>query len=122
MLITEYVIEAAARAAHEVNRAYCIALGDGSQPPWDEAPHWQKQSARSGVVLALSGATPAESHQSRLSEKERDGWVYGPVKDPTIKQHPCMVPYDQLPEAQRAKDTLYLSTVRAISTALGVYP
>jgi hypothetical protein len=30
------VSEAAARAAHEANRAYCLALGDTSQPAWDE--------------------------------------------------------------------------------------
>lgn len=42
-------VDAAARAAHEVNRAYCIALGDTSQPSWDEAPEWQRESAKKGV-------------------------------------------------------------------------
>ena len=32
------IIEACARAAHEANRAYCLALGDTSQPSWDDAP------------------------------------------------------------------------------------
>ena len=30
--MTDQQLEAAARAAHETNRAYCIALGDNSQP------------------------------------------------------------------------------------------
>ncbi len=34
----ERVLEACARSAHEANRAYCIALGDLSQPAWDDAP------------------------------------------------------------------------------------
>ena len=34
----EKKIEACARAAHEANRAYCIAIGDTSQPSWDDAP------------------------------------------------------------------------------------
>ena len=33
-----------------MNRAYCLALGDTSQPAWDEAPDWQQSSARSGVT------------------------------------------------------------------------
>lgn len=27
-----------AQVCHEVNRAYCQALGDDSQPAWDDAP------------------------------------------------------------------------------------
>jgi hypothetical protein len=46
------VMSACARAAHEANRAYCGALGDWSQPSWDAAPQWQKDSARNGVVPA----------------------------------------------------------------------
>src|SRR5438105_262770 len=38
------VVEACARAAHEVNRAYCLALGDASQVAWEDAPEWQRSS------------------------------------------------------------------------------
>jgi hypothetical protein len=31
-------IEEIAKVAHEVNRAYCQALGDFSQPKWEDAP------------------------------------------------------------------------------------
>lgn len=113
-------IEACARAAHEVNRAYCIALGDLSQPGWDEAPDWQKESARNGVRGALAGATPEESHASWLEEKRAAGWVYGEIKDPEKKTHPCVVPYAELPEAQKLKDCLYLLVVNAVGAALDV--
>lgn len=112
----EALLEACARAAHEVNRA----LGDASQSSWDDAPDWQKSSARNGVAGAIAGNTPEQSHQSWLAEKIATGWKYGPVKDPEKKEHPCMVPYDQLPAAQRAKDELFLSTVRAVAFALTV--
>ncbi len=113
------LIEACARAAHEVNRAYCLALGDTSQPSWENAPEWQKSSAINGVDGALSGNTPEQSHECWLKEKAETGWKYGPVKDPGKKEHPCFVPYAQLPESQRAKDDLFLATVRAVSQALG---
>jgi len=114
----DLMIETCARAAHEVNRAYCLALGDTSQPPWESAPEWQQISARNGVEVALRGATPELSHESWLAEKVSTGWVYGPVKDPEKKTHPCMVPYDQLPTEQRVKDILYLATVRMMADAL----
>lgn len=113
-------IEACARAAHEVNRAYCIAIGDTSQPSWDEAPDWQKSSARKGVVGVLQGNTPEQSHESWLKEKAETGWSYGPVKDPEKKEHPCFVEYDALPPTQKVKDELFVTTVLMLDAALRV--
>lgn len=108
-------IEDTARLAHEVNRGYCAFLGDHSQPPWEEAPEWQRKSAITGVQGVAAGTitTPGDSHRSWLAEKERDGWIWGPVKDPERKEHPCMVPFEQLPADQQAKDFLFLATVKA---------
>ena len=113
------LIETCARAAHEVNRTYCLALGDASQPGWVDAPDWQKSSARNGVEGALRGATPEQSHESWCAEKVDNGWKYGTVKDPEKKEHPCLVPYKELPPEQRAKDDLFLVTVRSVASALG---
>lgn len=115
----EVQAEACARAAHEANRAYCIAIGDHSQPSWNDAPDWQKSSARQGVVGALNGATPEQSHDSWLSEKVATGWKYGPIKNPETKEHPCMVAYSELPESQRAKDRIFIAVVRAVGASLG---
>lgn len=117
--MTENMIEACARAAHEANRAYCIAIGDDSQPAWDSAPDWQKSSARNGVAGALAGNTPEQSHEAWFAEKYAAGWAWGECKDPERKLHPCMVPYKDLPPQQRAKDELFLSVVRATAAALG---
>lgn len=111
-------IEACARAAHEANRAYCLALGDTSQAAWDEAPDWQKSSARNGVGGVFAGNGPEQSHESWLAEKTATGWKYGPVKDPEKKEHPCFVPYAELPESQKAKDHVFVTVVRAVGTAL----
>ena len=113
-------IEACARAAHEANRAYCLALGDMSQPHWEEAPDWQRSSARNGVEGALHGATPEQSHEAWMAEKIAAGWKHGPVKNPDKREHPCLVPYAQLPIEQRAKDDLFLAVVRATAAALGL--
>lgn len=109
-----------ARAAHEANRAYCVAIGDHSQVAWDDAPAWQQKSAIDGVVGVLAGNTPEQSHESWMQHKKVDGWTYGPVKDPEKKQHPCMVPYAELPDAQRQKDHIFVGVVWSVARSMGV--
>jgi len=110
-----------ARLCHEVNRAYCEALGDTSQLSWEQAPQWQRESARMGVDFHLSGNFgPEASHLSWMSNKLSEGWKYGPVKDADKKEHPCMVPFDQLPKEQQAKDYIFRAVVHSFSTAKGV--
>lgn len=108
-----------ARVCHEVNRAYCASLGDRSQLAWEDAPEWQRQSAIAGVAFTLANpeAKPADSHESWLAEKRRDGWRYGPVKNAETKEHPCFVPYDELPQEQRSKDYLFQAIVRVLAPA-----
>lgn len=108
---------AIAQVAHEINRAYCLALGDDSQLSWDEAPDWQKDSAINGVRfhLAHPDADAASSHNSWLDQKQKEGWQYGPVKDAEKKEHPCFVPFDQLPKEQQAKDYLFKAVVHSLS-------
>lgn len=106
-----------AMVCHEANRAYCQSLGDDSQPAWEDAPQWQKESAEAGVKMHLANpnATPADSHASWLAGKEADGWTYGPVKDADAKTHPCFMPYDELPAEQKAKDFIFRGVVHALA-------
>lgn len=113
------LLEVIAAAAHNANRAYCLGIGDTSQPLWSAAPEWQRRSAILGVEGALKGNTPEQSHESWLKHKRGEGWVHGPVKDPAKKEHPCMVPYAELPAEQKLKDEIYLATVRDIAALVG---
>jgi hypothetical protein len=108
-----------ARVAHEVNKAYCQAIGDNTQPSWEDAPEWQKSSAIAGVQFHINnpGAKPEDSHNSWLAHKEAEGWVYGEVKDAEKKTHPCMRPYSELPVEQRVKDYLFIQVVHSLSAA-----
>ena len=110
-------IEDIAKVAHETNRAFCETLGDTSQPAWEEAPDWQTSSAVDGVRFHLHNhdAAPSRSHENWLEEKRRDGWIYGPIKDPATKEHPCMVSFADLPLEQQLKDVLFTSVVRSLS-------
>lgn len=110
-------VEHIARVCHEVNRAYCQSLGDHSQPQWELAPDWQAKSAIAGVHLHLGNpdAGPEASHKAWMAQKLMDGWKYGPVKDADAKTHPCLVPFEDLPREQQAKDFIFRAIVHALS-------
>lgn len=38
--------------------------------------------------------------QSRISQ----GWTWGPERSDALKHHPCLVPYEDLPEVEKAYD------------------
>lgn len=38
--------------------------------------------------------------QNRISQ----GWVYGEKRDDVLKHHPCLIPYEDLPEVEKAYD------------------
>lgn len=105
-----------ASIAHAVNAAYCQSLGDDTQVAWGDAPEWQKQSAMAGVEMHLANpdATPEQSHESWLKQKIDDGWKYGEVKDAAKKEHPCFMPYAELPQNQKSKDYLFRAVVHAL--------
>ena len=44
-----------------------------------------------------------------------DGWKYGPVRDDINKAHPCLVPYNELPDAEKEYDrNTALETIKLI--------
>lgn len=113
-------VEEIAKVAHELNKAYCESIGDLSQPNWDSAPEWQKSSAVNGVNFHISNptATPAGSHESWLRQKAEEGWKYGTVKNVETKEHPCFLPYENLPVEQKAKDYIFRQTIHSLKQFL----
>ncbi len=119
MELSNETIEICARTAHEVNRAYCIGLGDDSQLPWEAAPEWQRDSAITGARFTLENpdAGDSASHDSWLAKKAEAGWVYGETKDLDAKTHPCIMPFEELPADQQAKDSLFRTTVIGVAAS-----
>jgi ubiquitin-protein ligase len=106
-----------AQVCHAANKALCETQGDFSQKDWDEAPAWQKESATTGVQFALDNPDAPDSaqHDAWTKFKLENGWQYGPVKDSNKKEHPCLVPFDKLPQEQQVKDKLFRAIVKALS-------
>lgn len=110
-----------AKICHQVNKAFCESIGDFSQPDWSDAPGWQKESAMLGVELHLSdpSAGPEASHASWYNQKISEGWVYGTIKDSDKKEHPCLVPFSELPENQKSKDYIFRAIVLSLKQFIG---
>ena len=111
---TDEQILAAAKAAHECNRAFCVATGDNSQVPWEWAEEWQKEASTNSVKAVINGDSPEQLHVTWCNKKHADKWKLGPVKDAVKKEHPCLVPYSDLPYQQKAKDHIYVVVVKAV--------
>ena len=58
-------------------------------------------------------------HEVWAQSRMEQGWTYGPERNDQLKQHPCLVPYEQLPEEEKAYDRdTALGTLKLI-TKLG---
>ena len=114
MIGSTTLVDAIGLVCHEANRAYCVILGDQALSGWDELEESYRESTRIGVRNALDGNTPEKSHEGWMAERLAAGWVYGPTLDRAAKIHPNLIPYDQLPEAQKRKDHLFLAIVSAL--------
>ena len=43
-------------------------------------------------------------HEVWSRTRINDGWTYGPERNDAQKKHPCLVPYDELPESEKEYD------------------
>lgn len=112
----QMLIIAIAMACHQANKVWCEINGDASQKDWHQAEEWQRESAIKGVEFRLANPDAGKDtqHNAWMKDKVDAGWVYGEVKDAEAKTHPCIVPFEQLPEFQQKKDALFCAIVDAL--------
>lgn len=54
-------------------------------------------------------------HEVWAQTRVRQGWTYGEQRNDKLKTHPCLVPYEELPESEREYDrNTSLSTLKLI--------
>lgn len=104
---------AIARAAHGVNRAYRMALGEPGGPAWHAAPEETRNAVIRGVEYrhAHPDATPEDMHRAWASDKLAHGWTRGDVESALLKTHPNLVQWGSLSAEQRAKYAIFLAVI-----------
>lgn len=43
-------------------------------------------------------------HETWAQNRMKEGWTYGSERDDLCKTHPCLVPYEELPESEKEYD------------------
>ena len=114
--LTSQKVVAIATMCHQANKAWCQVNDDNSQKDWAEAEAWQRDSAIAGVEFKLNNPEAKEDaqHNAWMKDKVDAGWVYGVEKNAEAKTHPCIVPFNELPEFQQKKDALFCAIVNAL--------
>lgn len=55
-------------------------------------------------LMSLAEEMAKNVHEIWAETRIAQGWTYGPVRDDGEKKHPCLVPYDELPEEEKVYD------------------
>ncbi len=53
---------------------------------------------------ALLEQLAENTHEVWAARRFRDGWEYGEQRDDNERLHPCLVPYNELPEEEKEYD------------------
>ena len=66
-------------------------------------------------ILALGEELAKNVHEVWSAGRIAEGWTYGPVRNDERREHPCLLPYDELPESEKEYDrNTALETLRLI--------
>ena len=60
--------------------------------------------ALSEDLAGLTEAMARNVHEVWAAGRIKEGWTFGTIRDDLNKTHPCLIPYEQLPESEREYD------------------
>lgn len=55
-------------------------------------------------LLILTERLAKNIHEVWAKSRMDQGWTYGPTRDDVRKKHPCLIPYEELPEEEKDYD------------------
>jgi len=77
-------------------------------------------------ILALGEILAKNTHEVWAAGRIAEGWTYGAARDSVKKTHPCLVPYEELPESEkeydRATSLESLKVMRSLGYEIGKKP
>ena len=106
----------AAKAAHDANFHYNKFRGiDRDGKLWEDCSDEEKHRLlnAAGRIFDNPKLTPEELHKLWCEDMLSRGWKYGDAYSFADKTHPCIASYNEIPDEDKLKDTMYLSIIRA---------
>ncbi|MBE6609630.1 MAG: Ryanodine receptor Ryr [Ruminococcaceae bacterium] len=55
-------------------------------------------------IIELCELLSKNTHEVWSETRIKDGWVYGEERNDAKKHHPCLIPYEDLPESEKEYD------------------
>jgi hypothetical protein len=69
-------------------------------------------------ILQLAELLAKNAHDIWAVQRMAEGWTYGEKRDDNLKQHPCLIPYEDLPESEKEYDRLM--SIETLKVILGL--
>ena len=70
-------------------------------------------------ITGLAELLAKNTHELWAQERLAQGWRYGEKRDDEKKEHPCLIPYDMLPESEKVYDRNTSTEALKLICALG---
>ena len=104
--------EIIARAAHEIVRAYYSSI-NFFVPVWEDVPEWHASATINAVLAVVQDPekTSEEHHATWMDEKLADGWTLSETEDVEAREHPYLIPYEDLPHHKKSENAIFLAAV-----------
>lgn len=72
----------------------------------------------SADILELSEKLSKNIHDVWAKQRMNEGWTYGNERNDQKKEHPCLIPYEQLPESEKEYDRK--TTMESLKTIISL--
>jgi len=86
------------------SKNYLVTVTHKGMKPYDPKPINLSDVELTDDLNELREAIAENAHDVWAVERQAQGWTYGPQRDDSKKETPCMVPYSQLPDSEKKFD------------------
>ena len=86
------------------SKNYLVTITNNGMKPYNPKPIDLSDVVLTEELNELREAIAENAHDVWAVERQAQGWTYGPYRDDTKKETPCMVPYSQLPDSEKKFD------------------
>ncbi len=71
------------------------------------------------TLFPLLESLARNTHEVWAARRIKDGWTFGSARNDQTKKHPCLIPYAELPETEKAYDRNTAIETLKVVLALG---